>query len=329
LPMKTNSLRLWMRPFALSLLLLTSCNGAPGANGSRVQAPESSQAVESSALVDGERAIGHIREIIALGPRHAGTPGLERTREYIAKKLRSFGLEPRRHDFLAHTPHPDLKQVPMANLSVEIDGPGTKRILLGGHFDGKLIEGVDFKGANDGGSSTALLLEIARYFSFQPPPCDLYIVFFDGEEALVEWNDMDSLYGSKHLAAEIEERGGEETFAAAVIVDMIGDARLRLTDETSSTPWVFDVLKETVARLGYDDVFKGPKSHIQDDHRPLQRIGIPAAVLIDFRFGPRWKSNSYWHTEKDDVDKISSESIETVGHIVIESLEGLLEGPGG
>ena len=311
---------------ALALILVASCNGTPDANGLGAKTPKVAQPARPL-IVDGERAIGYIKDIIAFGPRHAGTEGLEKTRTYIAGKLESFGLKPKRHDFTAYTPSPDLKQVPMANISVDIEGPGDKKILLGGHFDGKIIKGVNFKGANDGGSSTALLLEIARYFSNRTPPCGLRIVFFDGEEAIVKWNDSDSLYGSKNMATEMKVKGEEKAFQAALIVDMIGDARLAITNELSSTPWVFNSVKKTAIRLGYKDVFKGPRAHILDDHSPFQQIGIPGAVLIDLKFGPGWTSNSYWHTEKDDIDKISPKSIETVGHIVVESLEELLKGP--
>ncbi|MCP4679035.1 MAG: M28 family peptidase [Deltaproteobacteria bacterium] len=279
-----------------------------------------------ASLIDGGQAMGYIKDIIAFGPRHAGTEGAEKTRRYIFEKLKSFGLSPKRHDFTALTPHPKLKKVDLANLSVDFDGPGKRKVLIGGHFDGKILEGVNFKGANDGGSSTALLLEMARVLARTPPPCPVRIVFFDGEEALVKWSDMDSRYGSKRMAAELKQKGEVDSIAAAVIVDMIGDKNLRLVRDTNSTPWVFKVLVRTAERLGYDSLFGSRRISIDDDHIPFLRIGIPAAVLIDFNYGPGWASNSYWHNDKDTVDKLSPKSMEIIGEVVFESLPVLAHG---
>ncbi len=281
---------------------------------------------DPTACIDGEAGLGYIRQIISFGPRHAGTPGLERTRAYIVQKLREFGLEPRRDTFVALTPHPELSRVEMANIIVDIDGPGTKKVLVGGHFDGKIIPGVTFKGANDGGSSTALLLELARCLTAHPPPCPVRLVFFDGEEALVHWNDSDSLYGSKHFAGELRAKGEVEQIAAAVIVDMVGDARLQLVRDSRSTPWVYNALKDKAVELGQGQVFAGPVATMEDDHIPLLSIGIPTALLIDFHFGPGWRSNAYWHTGQDTVDKLSPASLQAVGQILLATLPRLAQG---
>ncbi|MCP4606681.1 MAG: M28 family peptidase [Proteobacteria bacterium] len=318
--------RLQMMRFAVIIYMAgaISCgNSSAETRAAAVGSKQRAAPMGTPASIDGRRALGYIEEIIAFGPRHAGAEGAEKTRRYIVEKLKSFGLEPKRHDFTALTPHPELKSVEMANISVDIDGPAKKRVLLGGHYDGKLLEGIDFKGANDGGSSTATLLEIARSLSRTPPPCPVRIVFFDGEEALVKWTDSDSCYGSKKMAAQLMESGEVGSFSAVVIVDMIGDKRLRLLSESSSTAWVFDVLKQTAERLGHGDIFSGPRVRIEDDHVPFLHIGIPAALLIDLNYGPGWQSNAYWHTEKDTLDKLSSKSIEIIGQVVLSSLSEL------
>jgi glutaminyl-peptide cyclotransferase len=271
--------------------------------------------------VDGDRALGYIEEIVAFGPRHPGTDGAERTRRYIAKTLKSFGLSPVRSDFVAFTPHADFKRVPMANIHVDIPGrEPRKTVLIGGHFDGKIIEGVNFQGANDGGSSTGLLLEMARVLAENPPLCPVRIVFFDGEEAFVKWSERDSRYGSKKMAAEIKSANQVERYAAAIIVDMIGDKRLRIQRETLSTGAIFTILEETAKRLGYGHIFGNQTMNIGDDHTPFLHLGIPSAVLIDLRFGPGFNSNAYWHTAEDTVDKLSPRSMEIVGQVVLESL---------
>ncbi|MCP4199969.1 MAG: M28 family peptidase [Proteobacteria bacterium] len=274
--------------------------------------------------IDGDRALGYIEEIVAFGSRHPGTAGAEQTRRYIVEKLKRFGLSPVRRDFVALTPHPDFKRVSMANIYVDITGrEPRKTVLIGGHFDGKIIEGTNFQGANDGGSSTGLLLEIARVLAEKPPLCPVRIVFFDGEEAFVKWSDSDSRYGSKKMAAEIKSANQVGRYAAVVIVDMIGDKRLRIQREMLSTGAIFTILEETAKRLGYGHIFGTQTMSIGDDHTPFLDIGIPSAVLIDLRFGPGFNSNAYWHTAEDTVDKLSPKSMEIVGQVVLESLSEL------
>jgi hypothetical protein len=311
----------------LGALLLASCALRCGKEGGAIDAPAAAAAPRNAVTcVDGRRALAHIERLVALGPRHAGAPGAESSRELILDTLRGFGLEPKRHDFTALTPHPQLPRVPMANITVDLPGPGKRKVLLGGHFDGKIIDGVEFRGANDGGSSTGLLLEMARCLVEHPPPAPVRIAFFDGEEALVDWSDSDSLYGSKNLAAELKASGEHEQFAAAVVVDMIGDKRLKVFRERLSTPWVFQTLERTARRLGHGELLTGPRAAIEDDHVPFQRIGIPAAVLIDLKFGPGWDSNAYWHTAEDTIDKVSADSMTAIGRIVLGSLAELAAG---
>lgn len=323
-PLASNS---WPGTLAaiVSAVLLGSC--AIRCGGEADTTPPAGKGDRPGAgCVDGTRALGHIERLLALGPRHAGTPGAERARKLIADTLRRTGLEPRRHDFTALTPHPELKRVELANISADISGPGDKLVVIGGHFDGKLLPGVDFQGANDGGSSTGLLLELARCLEQRRPPCGVRLVFFDGEEAIVEWSDSDGLYGSKHMATELKSSREHQRIAAMVNVDMIGDKRLRLYRETQSTPWVFAALERAAVRLGHGELFRGPRGGIEDDHVPFLRIGIPAANLIDLQFGPGWDSNSYWHTAEDTLDKISPDSMAAIGEIVLAALPDLCAG---
>jgi hypothetical protein len=303
----------------------------PVAAAERTPVPATTSAL--AGCVDGERARGHIERLIALGPRHAGTPGLERARQLILDTLRGFGLSPRRHDFEARTPHPDLASVPMANITVDCPAaggawePGNRFVLVGGHFDGKLLPGIEFRGANDGGSSTGLLLELARCLASHPPPVPVRLAWFDGEEAVVEWSDSDSLYGSKRMALELASSGEHRRIAAAVIVDMVGDPNLRLEREGLSTPWVRAALDRAASRLGFAELMRGRESSIEDDHVPLLGIGVPAAVLIDLQYGPGWGSNAWWHTAEDDLDRVSPASMAAVGRIVVEALPELFAGP--
>jgi hypothetical protein len=319
-----------MLPTIALAALLGSCAIRCGSDADTTpkQGPEVADA-PGGGCVDGKRALTHIERLVSLGPRHAGTPGAEKARQLIIDTLGELGLEPKRQDFTALTPHPDLPRVELANITAQISGPGDKLVLIGGHFDGKLLPGIEFKGANDGGSSTALLLELARCLKQSPPPCGVRIAFFDGEEALVKWSDSDGLFGSKHMATQLKASGEHEKIAAMVNLDMIGDKRLRLYRETQSTQWVFTALERAAIRLGHGELFRGPRGAIDDDHVPFLRIGIPAANLIDLKFGPGWDSNSYWHTAKDTVDKVSPDSMAAIGAIVVEALPDLCAGKPG
>jgi hypothetical protein len=278
---------------------------------------------------DGERALFHVARVVEFGPRPAGTEALEHTRGYIESSLRSLGLVPRRHPFVAHTPHPDLRQVDMANLTVDIPGSGPGKVLVGGHFDGKILEGIHFVGANDGGSSTGLLLELARCLAEKPPPCGVTLAFFDGEEALVEWSDRDSLYGSKNLVLEMKSAGILSDLRAVVVVDMIGDADLHLFRETLSTPWVQEALMEGSRAAGHPRLWDGPRVGVEDDHLPFLQAGVPSALVIDLNFGPRGSGNEYWHTAQDTMDKLSPSSLQAVGETVLKALPRLCLGQGG
>jgi hypothetical protein len=161
-------------------LLLSACSSScGGASQQSIPAPDAALQVHmtpAAACVDGERAMAHIVNILAFGERHAGTPGLEKTRRYIEAALSDLGLSPVRQSFLAKTPHPDLPEVAFANIMTDI-GPQDRHILLSGHFDGKIIDDGVFLGANDGGSSTGLLLEFARCLTLHPPSAGVRILF--------------------------------------------------------------------------------------------------------------------------------------------------------
>jgi hypothetical protein len=288
-------------------------------------APEKIAEPPVVSCVDGARALEDVESLVALGPRPPGSTGAEAARQLILGALRRAGLEPTRHDFTAHTPHPELAKVELANITADVPGPG-RPVIVGGHYDAKLLPGVEFVGANDGGSSTAVLLEIARCLAARGSPAKVRLAFFDGEEALVSWSDADSLYGSKRMAADLAGSSERASIAAMVNVDMVGDRDLSFFRETLSTPWVLSTLERSAERLGHGALFGGPRAAIEDDHVPFVRIGVPAADLIDLEYGPGPGSNDYWHTAADTTDKLSAASLAAAARIVIGALEELSRG---
>lgn len=277
-------------------------------------------AVTQGISVDGARALRHVEKLVALGPRAAGSRQLEQARSYIEAQVAATGLQAVRQNFNAATPGGPL---PMANLLVKIPGRTSgkgKRVLITGHYDTKRFLDRNFVGANDGGSSTALLLELVRVLSAQRPAIEVWIVFFDGEEAIGTWSDTDSLYGSRHLAREMQQAGKLTEIRALINVDMVGDRDLQLLDEYYSDPQLRQYAREVARSLGKPGLMMNETLAIEDDHLPFARRGVPTLNLIDFSYGP---GNRYWHTAEDSLDKLSPESLQTVGKLVLGILSRL------
>ena len=114
----------------------------------------------TAATFDGAKAFEHLKQIVAIGPRPAGSEALQNTRDYIKQQMSALVLTVSEQSFQAETP---VGRVPIVNASVRIPGgSGTKRLIVAGHYDTKLFGEFRFVGANDAGSSTAFLIELAR-----------------------------------------------------------------------------------------------------------------------------------------------------------------------
>jgi Zn-dependent M28 family amino/carboxypeptidase len=202
----------------------------------------------------------------------------------------------------------------MANVIGVIPGRRADVILIGGHYDTKLFADRRFVGANDGGSSAGLLLELARQLVRHPRDFTYWIAFFDGEEARESWTATDSLYGSRRLAADLARAG--KLPRAVIVADMIGDRDLAIRREASSTQALADLIWAAAARLGHQRHFLATAMPVEDDHAPFLRAGVPAALLIDFDFPP-------WHTADDTLDKVSPQSLQIVGDVLLEALPSI------
>lgn len=275
---------------------------------------------DKTAEFDAARAYDHVKKLVALGPHPSGSEAIRKAQEYIENELKSFGLNVSADTFNGETPR---GRVPMKNIIAELRGEKPDIVLITGHYDTKLQSG--FVGANDGGSSTAAVLEAARVLSKVKPEYTLWFVLFDGEEAVVDWNAMDgkdNTYGSRHLASKLKADGTLNRVKALVLFDMIGDKDLDIKREGESTHWMVDAIWKTAHALGYQKHFLNSEQYISDDHLPFKDAGVPVIDLIDFNYGPQ---HSYWHTNLDTLDKISGESIKVVGDVVIRTLPELFK----
>lgn len=258
----------------------------------------------------GDRALEYTRRAVSFGPRVVNSAASKNLREWLKRNLARMSCQIVEGRFTAATPH---GPVPMENVIARFRGKSGKAVAITGHYDTKQLPGIRFAGANDGGSSTGLLLELAAALAGRPLADDVYLVWFDGEEALVEWSATDGLYGSRHLAERWRGDGTLSRLKALINVDMIGDRGLEILQEANSTAWLRELIWRTAVRSGHGGAFGSGYGAIEDDHIPFLRAGVAACDLIDFSYGP---GNAYWHTAEDTMDKLSGKSLETVGRVL-------------
>jgi len=267
--------------------------------------------------LSGEEAMGYVRAQVEFGPRPPGSAQLQKCREFIEREMRSFGYRIEEDAFTAQTPYGAIQ---MSNL-IARKGNGEKGVIaLATHYDTKLMHGFDFVGANDAGSSTGLVLELAKVLADSRDSFDYWFLFLDGEEAFVEWSTFDSTYGSRHLARRWKQEGVVPKIRALILLDMIGDKDLDLWYETYSTRRLMDLVWKTAGEIGLQSILSDTRAPVEDDHIPFLDVGIPSVDIIDLNYGP---GNSYHHTPEDTLDKVSPESLEKTGRLVLAVLSAL------
>jgi Zn-dependent M28 family amino/carboxypeptidase len=260
---------------------------------------------------DSARALEHLKRQVAFGPRPSGSAPLKATREYILAQLKAAGVATRQDAFVARTP---AGEVSMANVVATIPGRRPDRIVLASHFDTKIARDFKFLGANDGASSTAALLELARVLQGQPRDFTIELLFLDGEEAVNwDWQGNDNTYGSRHYVDAAQKAGTLAGVKALVLLDMIGDRDLVIRRDSNSTPWLVDIVWAAAARAGHRATFSNELTTVEDDHVPFLRAGVPAVDIIDL-------DNPTWHTAQDDLEHVSARSLQIVGDVVLAAL---------
>ncbi|HJQ33581.1 MAG TPA: M28 family peptidase [Pyrinomonadaceae bacterium] len=297
----------------------------------------------SASAFDADRAFRHVKRLVELGPHPAGSKTIETVRRYIVAALtleeferqdaRPGAATPKRSalkvgldEWVADTPHGKVR---MANVVAELPGESEDAIVIASHYDTKEFKDFDFVGANDGCSSTAALLEIARVLaqSNTRPRLTYRFVFFDGEEATCrEWDECgkpgapDNTYGSRHYVAQLRAHDQLKHVRALILLDMIGYEKLELGRDVMSTPWLVDAVWKTAREIGYAKQFaEHPEEVGGDDHEPFLLAGVPSIDLIQLNTYP------HWHTASDTLDKIAPASLKAVGDTVIAALPRIEE----
>lgn len=269
--------------------------------------------------IDSKRAMQYVREIVALGRRAPGSPGMAKQQAYLRAKLKGDILE--EDTFKTKTP---VGEFQFTNLIAKYPGSTDEVIVIASHYDTPYAL-KKFVGANDGASSTALLLELANHFrgKKRAGPA-VWLVWLDGEESVFEkWSDPDSLYGSRHLAEKWKQDGTAKHIKAFILTDMIGDADLNIDHDANSTKWLSDLVYQAATNLSKKSYFYGRDTAIEDDHVPFVKVGIPSVDIIDLDYG---YNNVYHHSPEDTIDKLSANSIQVVGDVVLETVRLLSAG---
>ena len=262
---------------------------------------------------DGKRAFAQVARQVSFGPRPSGSQAIVQLQSYLQSELSSYGCKVDTDSFTADTP---VGQLPMKNIVAKIPGDTSGIIMFATHYDTALIP--NFVGADDGGSSTAVMLELARLLCGKRQRNAVWITFFDGEEAMKQWSATDSRYGSRQMAAKMSMSGELPKVKAFLLADIVGTRDLRFKRDGESTAALVSLVWKTAANLGYSHVFVNDPTAIQDDHNPFTKRGVSAVDIIDLDI-----QQTYWHTPQDTLDKVSAKSLAITGHVFLESLKQL------
>ena len=276
-------------------------------------------AAPAQAHFNGAKALEYTRQFVAIGPRWPTSQGHVKAEEFLRNQFRHDQLE--EDAFTANTP---IGAVPMRNFIVRFPGKKDGAIVLATHYETNYpLRNINFVGANDGGSTTGLLIAIADQLRAQTAGgkkldgYSVWLLFDDGEEAFQAWTDSDSTYGTKHLAARWGRDGTLGKIKAFILADMIGDKDLDIQRESQSTDWLVAVVRQAVKKFAYDRYFFKKDMEVSDDHLPFVRRGVPSIDIIDLDYGP---NNSYHHTAQDTMDKISAKSLTIDGDVFLETI---------
>jgi glutaminyl-peptide cyclotransferase len=264
--------------------------------------------------IDAKRAFQYTREVTAFGPRYMGNENHKKLEHYIVDHLKGDQIED--DAFTADTVE---GKFPVRNIIAKFPGTKDGIIVILGHYDTNYpLRNIGYVGANDGGSSTAILLEFANQLRVAPGKkrdgYSVWLVWTDGEEAVRKWSDTDSLYGTRHLAERWEKDGTLKKIKALMVMDMIGDADLDILRDTNGTPWLLDLIYSAAERLGDQSHFYAMQGPIEDDHLPFVKRGVPSADVIDLDYG---YNNVFHHTAQDTMDKLSPKSLEIAGDTIM------------
>jgi glutaminyl-peptide cyclotransferase len=305
-------------------LAVSACSKQKQASAATSSDPAATPAATSSAPIsqpaappafDSSRAMQYVKEIAAFGPRPIGSVNHKKVEDYILSHLK--GLDVERDDFEVT---PTEGRFPIHNIIAKFPGSKDGIIVIASHYDTNWpLRNIAYVGANDGASSSAVLLEIANQLRGKRlEGYSVWLLWDDGEESMqMPWNDAESLYGVRHLADKWQGDGTLKKVKAFILEDMIGDADLSIAKETNSTSWLQDLVYSAATNVGYQSHFFTMQGAVTDDHIAFLKYGVPSVDLIDFEYG---YNDVFHHTAEDTVDKLSPKSLAIVGTVTLETV---------
>ena len=282
-------------------------------------------AAKPAARFSGQAAYELTKQFLTVAPhRWSGSPGHAAAEEFIRSHFTAEAAKGNfeTDSFTASTP---AGQMAMKNFIVRYPGKKDGVIVIATHYETNYpLRDINFQGANDGGATTALLIELGNYLRAHPPEgYSVWLVFDDGEEAVQSWSDRDSLYGTRHLAAKWSQDGTIKKVKAFLVADMIGDKDLNVDRDNNSTPWLLDLLATAAKNTGHSSsVFKN-ETTVMDDHLPFRQRGVPVLDVVDLDYGPPTREHpegGYHHTALDTLDKVSAHSLQISGDLLVEMI---------
>lgn len=298
--------------------------------------------------IDGDRALAHVRQLVAIGPRPFGSDGLAKAADYITGELQKLGLSPQRHEVVD-----EKEKKTIRNLYVQIDGDDPKNgpiLMFGAHYDTKLTHGhgnddhnFPFVGAIDGGGAPAVLLELARALKERTPKpkVNVWLYWIDAEESIdFHWNDDRALLGSKAFVKWLDETKVRPRVKAFVLLDLLGDRDWKIDKDNQSNEALQQIFANAARALGIGDRVYKYQSGATDDHIVFRNRGIPSVLLIDFEFRRPMHLRSeeekkrpphpdderyakWWHTPQDTLDRMSPEALAWPGNLVVQAFADL------
>lgn len=315
--------------FLVPLLLMFACSTKKDAAPSGASlTPETTQAAPppspqstssgdpgSPPVFDSARAMKYVKEIVGLGPRPIGSANHKKVENYILGHLKGLDTE---HD--AFEIHPSEGTFPVTNIIAKFPGTKDGIIVIASHYETNWpLRNTAYIGANDGASSSALLLEFANQLRGKKlEGYSIWLLWDDAEESMqMPWYDPESVYGVRHLAEKWQADGTLKKIKAFILEDMIGDADLNILKDSNSTPWLEDLLYQAATNLGYQSHFFGLQGPEVDDHLPFAQRGVPVVDIIDPMYG---YNDVFHHTTEDTIDKLSPKSLEIVGTVTLETV---------
>jgi Zn-dependent M28 family amino/carboxypeptidase len=264
---------------------------------------------------DGAKALTYTRQYVAIGPRWIGSPGHVKAEAFLKEQFRHDQLE--EDTFTAKT---SIGPEQFHNFIVKFPGRKDGIIVLASHYETNYwLRNINFVGANDGGCTTGLLIEIANYLRGKPNDgYSVWLLFDDGEESFQrQWNNDDALFGTRHLAEKWQADGTLKRIRGFLLADMVGDKDLDIQRDQNSTPWLEDLVYKAASRYGWQSYFFATTTAVDDDHIPFVHQGVPCADIIDIDYGYQ---DAYHHTADDTMDKLSAKSLTIAGDTILETI---------